>query len=141
MFRNTTTRFRESTKCHISSIRPESILNRFAQPLIRFLEVWHDLCVARETLEESGLEDDHPNATIRKTTERTGGTEQAKGAYAFVFSGITLSIEFTIDEITVNGEYAFARMTSKGSTLIHASGETELEENRELFMLQKENGS
>jgi len=69
------------------------------------------------------------------------GTEQVKGAYEFVFSNIKLSIEFYIDEITVNGEYAFARTTSKGSTLIHATGETVPEENRELFILQKENGS
>ena len=69
------------------------------------------------------------------------GTEQVKGAYEFVFSNIQLSIEFYIDEIIVNGEYAFARTTSKGSTLIHATGETIPEENRELFILQKENGS
>ena len=69
------------------------------------------------------------------------GTEQLKGTYEFVFSQIKLSIEFYIDEITVNGEYAFARTTSKGSTLIHATGETVPEENRELFILQKENGS
>ena len=69
------------------------------------------------------------------------GTEQVKGAYEFVFSNIKLSIEFHIDEITVNGDYAFARTTSKGSTLIHATGETVPEENRELFVLQKENGS
>ncbi len=69
------------------------------------------------------------------------GTEQIKGAYEFVFSNIELSIEFYIDEITVNGEYAFARTTSKGSTLIHATGETVPEENRELFVLQKEKGS
>ncbi len=69
------------------------------------------------------------------------GTEQVKGTYEFVFSNIRLSIEFYIDEITVNGDYAFARTTSKGTTLIHATGETVPEENRELFVLQKENGS
>ena len=69
------------------------------------------------------------------------GTEQIKGTYEFVFSNINLSIEFYIDEITVTGEYAFARTTSKGTTLIHATGETVPEENRELFVLQKENGS
>jgi uncharacterized protein (TIGR02246 family) len=69
------------------------------------------------------------------------GTEQVKGAYEFVFSNIQLSIEFYIDEIIVNGEYAFARTTSKGTTLIHATGETVPEENRELFVLKKENGS
>ena len=69
------------------------------------------------------------------------GTEQIKGTYEFVFSNINLSIEFYIDEITVTGEYAIARTTSKGTTLIHATGETVPEENRELFVLQKENGS
>ncbi len=69
------------------------------------------------------------------------GKEQLKGTYEFVFSNIQLSIEFYIDEITVDGDYAFARTTSKGTTLIHATGETVPEENRELFVLQKENGS
>jgi len=68
------------------------------------------------------------------------GTEQVKGAYEFVFSNIELSIEFYVDEISINGDYAFARTTSKGSTLIHATGATVPEENRELFVLQKENG-
>jgi len=69
------------------------------------------------------------------------GTEQLKGTYRFVFSNIKLSIEFNIDEIIVNGDYAFARTTSKGTTLIRATKKTIPEENRELFILQKENGS
>ena len=69
------------------------------------------------------------------------GAEQVKGAYEFVFGNIQLSIEFNIDEIVINGEYAYARTTSKGSTLILATGETVPEENRELFVLQKEKGS
>ena len=69
------------------------------------------------------------------------GQEQLKGTYEFVFSNIQLNIEFYIDEIEIVGEYAFARTTSKGTTLIHASGETVPEENRELFVLRKENGS
>jgi len=69
------------------------------------------------------------------------GQEQLKGTYEFVFSNIQLSIEFYIDEIEIVGEYAFVRTTSKGTTLIHASGETVPEENRELFVLRKENGS
>lgn len=68
------------------------------------------------------------------------GQEQVKAAYEFVFSQIQLNIEFYIDEIVVNGDYAFARTTSKGTTLIHAKGETVAEENRELFVLQKANG-
>ena len=69
------------------------------------------------------------------------GTEQVKSAYAGVFSMIKLNIEFFIDEIEVDGDHAFARTTSKGSTLIHATGETVPEENRELFVLQRTNGS
>ncbi|MBS1509087.1 MAG: SgcJ/EcaC family oxidoreductase [Bacteroidetes bacterium] len=68
------------------------------------------------------------------------GQEQVKAAYAFVFSQIQLNIEFYIDEIVVNGDYAFARTMSKGTTLIHANKQTVAEENRELFVLQKTNG-
>ncbi|HQQ96327.1 MAG TPA: SgcJ/EcaC family oxidoreductase [Cyclobacteriaceae bacterium] len=68
------------------------------------------------------------------------GQEQVKAAYEFVFSQIQLHIEFYVDEIVVHGDYAFARTTSKGTTLIHANGQTVPEENRELFVLQKMGG-
>ena len=68
------------------------------------------------------------------------GQEQVKAAYEFVFSQIQLNIEFYIDEIVVNGDYAFARTASKGTTLIHANKQTVAEENRELFVLQKTSG-
>lgn len=68
------------------------------------------------------------------------GQEQVKAAYEFVFSQIQLKIEFYIDEMVVNGDYAFARTTSKGTTLIHANKQTVAEENRELFVLQKTSG-
>ncbi|MBK9194172.1 MAG: DUF4440 domain-containing protein [Flavobacteriales bacterium] len=53
---------------------------------------------------------------------------------------IKLNIEFFIDEVVVDGDHAFARTTSKGTTLIHATGETVPEENRELFVLQRTDG-
>lgn len=68
------------------------------------------------------------------------GQEQVKDAYEFVFRNIQLTIEFQIDEIELAGDYAFARTTSRGSTLIHATGATIAEENRELFVLQKVQG-
>jgi uncharacterized protein (TIGR02246 family) len=68
------------------------------------------------------------------------GQEQVRGAYGFVFKNIQLKIEFFIEEIEVHDDFAFARTTSKGTTLIHATGETIPEENRELFVLQKDNG-
>ena len=68
------------------------------------------------------------------------GQGQVKGAYEFVFKNIKINIDFFIDEIVVNDDYAFARTTSKGTSLIQANGQTVPEENRELFVLQKENG-
>ena len=67
------------------------------------------------------------------------GQEQLKDSYAFVFKTIQLHIEFFIEEIGVSGESAFAVTNSKGTTLIHANGQTVPEENRELFVLAKEN--
>ena len=68
------------------------------------------------------------------------GTENIKGAYEFVFSQIQLNIEFFIEEITIENDLGYAVTSSKGTTLIHASGETIPEENRELFVFEKENG-
>jgi uncharacterized protein (TIGR02246 family) len=69
------------------------------------------------------------------------GTENVKAAYDFVFSQIQLSIEFYIEEITVEGTFAYAVTSSKGSVLIHATGDKVPEENRELFVFEKENGT
>ena len=69
------------------------------------------------------------------------GQEQVKAAYEYVFSSIQLNIEFSIDEIAVLGDHAYARTTSKGTVLIRATDEKAPEENRELFVLKKEAGS
>jgi len=68
------------------------------------------------------------------------GTGAIKGAYEFVFSQIQLNIEFFIEEIVIENNLAFAMTTSKGTTLIHATGDIVPEENRELFVFEKENG-
>ncbi len=65
------------------------------------------------------------------------GLAQVKSSYEFVFKNIQLNIEFFIDEIIIHDTYAFARTTSKGTTLIHSNGQIVPEENRELFVLQK----
>lgn len=96
----------------------------------------------RDALKASSVDQVIPLYTTDGVFMPTGfptaiGTEQVKGAYAGVFSMIKLNIEFFIDEIQVDGDHAFARTTSKGSTLIHATGETVPEENRELFVLQR----
>lgn len=99
----------------------------------------------RDALNASSVEQVIPLYTIDGVFMPTGfptavGTEQVRGAYTGVFSSIKLSIEFFIDEVVVDGDHAFARTTSKGTTLIHATGETVPEENRELFVLQRTDG-
>lgn len=65
------------------------------------------------------------------------GLDNILKAYQFVFSQIQLSIEFFIDEITVDNEFAFAVTSSKGSTLIRSTGDVIPEANRELFIFEK----
>ncbi len=68
------------------------------------------------------------------------GSENILGSYSFVFSQIQLNVAFSIDEIVVEGELAFATTSSAGTTLIHATGETVSEANRELFVFEKVDG-
>ncbi|MFN1216282.1 YybH family protein [Chryseobacterium kwangjuense] len=69
------------------------------------------------------------------------GQEQLKGAYDFVFKTLQLNIKFEIDEISlINENHAVARTMSRGTQLIHAENVTTPEENRELFVLEKEDG-
>ena len=68
------------------------------------------------------------------------GTEQLVTAYENVFKAIQLNVTVKIEEVIVSDDIAFARTLSNGTTLIHATGETVPEENREFFLLRKENG-
>ena len=67
------------------------------------------------------------------------GSENILKSYEFIFSQIQLNIEFYIDEIEVENDFAFAVTSSKGTTLIHATGVTVPEANRELFVFEKVN--
>jgi uncharacterized protein (TIGR02246 family) len=66
------------------------------------------------------------------------GLAQVEQSYAGIFQQIRLHIQLHILEIVVSGDYAFASTTSAGTTLIHANGQTVAEENRELFVLQRQ---
>ena len=68
------------------------------------------------------------------------GTGQLVTAYENVFKAIQLNVTVKIEELIVSDDIAFARTLSNGTTLIHATGETNPEENREFFLLKKENG-
>lgn len=65
------------------------------------------------------------------------GKEKILSTYEYIFSQIQLNIEFFIEEIVVEGDFAFAVTTSKGTVKIHANGQTLPEENRELFIFEK----
>ncbi len=68
----------------------------------------------------------------------TGSTE-LRGAYEAVFAAIKLNVVFTIDELEVHGDIAFARTISRGQVTVLANGQTQAEENRELFILRRQN--
>ncbi len=68
------------------------------------------------------------------------GAEQVRATYEFVFSTIQLTVHFSIDEIEVGGDLAFARTGSKGTVKILADGTSAPEENRELFVFEKQRG-
>ncbi len=68
------------------------------------------------------------------------GSEAILKSYEYVFSQIQLNIDFFIEEIEVEGNMAYAVTSSKGTTLIHATGDTIPEGNRELFVFEKVNG-
>ena len=69
------------------------------------------------------------------------GAEGILKSYEYVFSQIQLNIEFFIEEIEVEGNMAFAVTSSKGTTLIRATGDTVPEANRELFVFEKIDGT
>jgi uncharacterized protein (TIGR02246 family) len=69
------------------------------------------------------------------------GTENIKGSYSYVFSLLTPTIEFTIDEVVFVGKIAYVTSTSKGTSLIKANNQNVPEINRELFIFEKENGA
>lgn len=68
------------------------------------------------------------------------GTDQLAAAYGNVFKAIQLNVTVKIEEIIIRDDIAFASTFSNGTTLIHATGETTPEENREFFLLRKDNG-
>ena len=68
------------------------------------------------------------------------GADQVRASYEFVFSTIQLEIRFSIDEIEIHGDLAFARTGSQGTVKILADGTSAPEENRELFVFEKQGG-
>jgi len=66
------------------------------------------------------------------------GTAQLTTAYEYLFEAIQLNVEVTIDEVIIKDDISFVRTHSIGSTNIHATGQKIPAENREFFLLRKE---
>ena len=67
------------------------------------------------------------------------GTENIKDSYKYVFSLITPTIVFTIDEIIFIGQSAIVTSTSKGASLVKSNNQNVPEINREFFLFEKLN--
>ena len=65
------------------------------------------------------------------------GRKAVRGAYDAVFANIKINIHFTVDELTVKGDIAFARTHSEGTATVVGTGATGPEQNRELFVFAR----
>lgn len=68
------------------------------------------------------------------------GRDAVRAGYQQVFDTIKLAIEFTIHEVEILGDTAWARTSSAGRTRILAAGIEVQEGNNELFVFKRENG-
>jgi uncharacterized protein (TIGR02246 family) len=68
------------------------------------------------------------------------GRPAVRGAYDAIFKNIRIAIHFTVDELKVKGDFAFARTHSAGTSTVVATGVTGPEANRELFIFVRTAG-
>jgi uncharacterized protein (TIGR02246 family) len=68
------------------------------------------------------------------------GREAVRAGYLQVFDTIKLNVEFTIHEVEVLGDTAWARTSSAGRSRILGTGIEAAEGNNELFVFKRENG-
>jgi uncharacterized protein (TIGR02246 family) len=66
------------------------------------------------------------------------GTDALLGSYRFIFSQIRLNVEFTVHEVVIDGDLAYAVTSSEGQQTVLATDTTGPEANRELFVLRRE---
>jgi uncharacterized protein (TIGR02246 family) len=65
------------------------------------------------------------------------GRAAVRGAYDAIFKNIRIAIHFTVDELQVKGDFAYARTHSAGTSTVVATGASGPEENRELFIFAR----
>jgi len=75
------------------------------------------------------------------TTLPTAAGKELRTAYANIFAAIRLKVTFSIDELALAGnDTAYALTRSNGEVTILATGSTNPEANREMFIFRREAG-
>jgi uncharacterized protein (TIGR02246 family) len=69
------------------------------------------------------------------------GTDQLKGTFQYVFDNFKYTLNVTVGEIIIEGNYAFVSSTSKGSFVIKSTNQTVNDDFRETFIMQKVSGT
>jgi len=69
------------------------------------------------------------------------GRDAVRSAYQMVFDTLKLDIAFTLHDLVIAGEWAWARTSSAGRTRILAAGVEITEGNNELFVFRSEDGA
>jgi uncharacterized protein (TIGR02246 family) len=65
------------------------------------------------------------------------GRKAVRGAYDAVFSNIRIAIHFSVDELVVKGDVAYALTHSAGTATVVATGASGPEANREMFVFAR----
>ena len=65
------------------------------------------------------------------------GRLAVRATYDAIFKNIRIAIHFTVDELKVKGDFAYARTHSAGTSTVVATGASGPEANRELFIFSR----
>lgn len=66
---------------------------------------------------------------------------ELSGTYSGIFNNVGLDLDFTVANMIIGKKYAVVQSTSDGTATVVATGEQVPEQNRELFIMKKENES
>ena len=67
--------------------------------------------------------------------------EELSDTYAGIFSNVGLNLDFTVANMIIGEKYAVVQSTSDGTATVAATGKQTPEQNRELFIMEKEDGT
>jgi len=67
--------------------------------------------------------------------------DELSDTYAGIFSNVGLDLDFTVANMIIGEKYAVVQSTSDGTATVVATGDQAPEQNRELFIMEKEDGT